>query len=126
MKKRQILLSLLAVLFLFFIPIDKQVKIKGSIDFVEPVQKLYISYTNEEGTVSDTAELKNSKFKFEIKANEPVHRHHYQDGLVLFYKAAPNTGHTVPGKQIVLLPQLITYYQINNPFFPYSLIFTGQ
>jgi len=72
MKKRQILLSLLAVLFLFFIPIDKQVKIKGSIDFVEPVQKLYISYTNEEGTVSDTAELKNSKFKFEIKANEPV------------------------------------------------------
>ncbi|MBK8606257.1 MAG: DUF4369 domain-containing protein [Chitinophagaceae bacterium] len=72
MKKRQILLSLLAVLFLFFIPIDKQVKIKGSIDFVEPVQKLYISYTNEEGTVSDTAELKNNKFKFEIKANEPV------------------------------------------------------
>ncbi len=63
---------LLPSFFLSFIPLEKKVTIKGSIDFVEEVQKLYISYTNEEGTVSDTAELKNNKFKFEIKANEPV------------------------------------------------------
>lgn len=58
--------------FLSFISLEKKATIKGKIDFAEEVQKLYISYANEDGTVSDTAEIKNNKFKFEIRANEPV------------------------------------------------------
>lgn len=69
---KNIFLIALLPAFLFFNTNNKEVIINGELNFNAPVQKVYLSYRTIEGTVNDSSDLINNKFKFKESINEPV------------------------------------------------------
>jgi peroxiredoxin len=66
------------LLFLFLLPAfafmapSKNVKLTGHMQFAEPVTMIYLSYRTADARVSDSTHLKNGKFQFKEKINEPT------------------------------------------------------
>ncbi len=70
-KKNVTFFMILVILTSFKIPKD-EAKIKGVLNFQDPVSKIYIEYRNQDKNFRDSADLINNKFKFELKITEPV------------------------------------------------------
>jgi peroxiredoxin len=70
MKKLFILLA--APAFIFMTPPGKELKIKGEMKLLKPVEWIYLSYRTAEGSVKDSAKVDNGEFKFETKIDEPL------------------------------------------------------
>lgn len=72
MRNRIFLSIILLPFFLSFVSVNNDVIIKGSFDFKDPVERIYVSIYAEGGTINDTAELMGSKFRMRLKVDEPI------------------------------------------------------
>ncbi|MEI9810830.1 MAG: DUF4369 domain-containing protein [Bacteroidota bacterium] len=70
MKKLVLLLAVPA--FAFIVPPRDEMKIKGTLKLVKPVEWVYLTYRTTDGTVSDSVHLDGGEFNFEQKIVEPV------------------------------------------------------
>jgi hypothetical protein len=70
MKKVLLLLAIPALAFIA--PPRDEMKVKGSMKLLKPVEWVYLSYRTSNGAVNDSVRLTNDEFSFEAKIVEPV------------------------------------------------------
>lgn len=68
---KKLLLTTTAIFFALSLMAQKS-KVKGTASYIEPVSKVYLSYSANGKRVSDSTELKNGTFGFNVNISEPT------------------------------------------------------